>query len=65
MVYYWQFSLITAVEQILGFFARQKLWTTFDKNGLGYILGDFFHNVVGHPRGNLSTIYKGRAELLP
>jgi hypothetical protein len=28
----------------------------FDKNGLGYILGDFFTNLSGHPSSHLVTL---------
>jgi hypothetical protein len=43
------FLKITEVAQFLDyFFSRKKLCINFDKNGLGYILGDFFTNSSGH-----------------
>jgi hypothetical protein len=30
-------------------FSRPKLYNNFDKNVLGYILGDYFTNSSGHP----------------
>jgi hypothetical protein len=34
------------------FFHGKKLCINFDKNGLGYILGDFFTSSSGHPARN-------------
>jgi hypothetical protein len=30
-------------------FTQLRIWIAFDKNGLGYILGDFFSIPSGHP----------------
>jgi hypothetical protein len=37
------------------FFRLQKLSINYNKNGLGYILGDFFTNSSGHPANNACT----------
>jgi hypothetical protein len=37
------------VEKILGYFSQEKLCINFDKKGLGYILGDFFHKIIWSP----------------
>jgi hypothetical protein len=45
-----RFIKITEVARILGYiFPKCKFWINLDKNGLGYILGDFFINSSGHP----------------
>jgi hypothetical protein len=47
---------ITEVVQIFGlFFKRKKLLINFVKNGLGYVLGDFFTNSPGHPGSGCCT----------
>jgi hypothetical protein len=41
---------ITLVSHYIGrFLTRKKLCIDFDRNGLGYILGDFCTNSSGHP----------------
>jgi hypothetical protein len=37
------------------FFPMYKIYISFDKNGLGYILGDFFTNSSGHTGMELPT----------
>jgi hypothetical protein len=45
------FLKVTEVAHIFGArsFHGKKFCIDFDKNGLGYILGDFFANSSGHP----------------
>jgi hypothetical protein len=44
----------TKVAQILGIFKKSiDSVSNFTKNGLGYILGDFFTNSSGRPVANL------------
>jgi hypothetical protein len=42
---------LTEVAQILGLLFSM-VCIQFDKNGLGYILGDYFTNSSGHPDCN-------------
>jgi hypothetical protein len=37
------------------FFSPLRLCISFDKNGLGYVLGDFFTNSTYHPECHLGT----------
>jgi hypothetical protein len=50
IAYFGQLLKITEVAQIFELlFPRLKLCDTFDKNGFGYILGDFFTISSDHP----------------
>jgi hypothetical protein len=50
------FLKITDVAQIFNYFVLLfQLWINFDKNGLGYILGDCFSNSSGHLGFDLET----------
>jgi hypothetical protein len=54
-VYFGQLFKITKVVQFWGgaTFSAKMLCINYDKNGLGYILGNFFHS-SGHPgRGHI------------
>jgi hypothetical protein len=51
-VYLGSFLQITEIAQIIGLLISTKNYILImTKNGLGYILGDFFTNVSGHPVG--------------
>jgi hypothetical protein len=56
VVYVGQFFKLTEVGQLI--FPRYKLTIDLNKNGLGYILGDFFTNSSGHTgcRRDIETI---------
>jgi hypothetical protein len=50
LFYFGHFLRITDVAQFLGYvFPLYELCIRLDKNGLGYILGDFVINSSGHP----------------
>jgi hypothetical protein len=54
IVYLGKFFLINQSKIFDYFFERPSICIKFDKNGLGYILGDFFTNASGHPARNCS-----------